>query len=62
MMVIGGNDVYGSYLWHVGDGDVSALSADANGEVSFIGRLVETGESCTSAGRLKLGGGQNPNY
>lgn len=48
------------YLRHVGYGNVTWLSYNPYGEVGFEGRLVETGEGCTSKGGLKLRRGQNP--
>lgn len=48
------------YLRHVGYGNVTWLSYNPYGEVGFEGRLVKTGEGCTSKGGFKLRRGQNP--
>lgn len=48
------------HLRHVGYGYVTWLSDNPYGEVGFEGRLIKTGEGCTSKGGFKLRGCQDP--
>lgn len=51
----------GEYLGHIGDGDVSRLAYNGDGEVGFEGGLIKTREGCSSKRGFKLRRRQSPN-